>query len=186
MQDATVQSIPQTSQVPAAVAPSSYVAAAPAPQLRWRLRRLRCLAGGYELPPNQPLRVNPPVTNQPRLSTSPNPNQRRKPGSGGESMGIGVQQGGEPAESASPIPVPGSTVNDDPGSSSYPGQLGTGGAISPGISQSDRLTWSPNQVSSPNSSQTSSNLYIRSGAGAHAVSGQRVADYYNLSQETVR
>ena len=31
MQDATVQSIPQTSQVPAAVAPSSYVAPAPAP-----------------------------------------------------------------------------------------------------------------------------------------------------------
>ena len=86
--------------------------------------------GGYELPPGRsgstyqlPIR---PVSVRPPISTG-------GPGSGGESMGIGVQQGGGTAESASPIPVPGSTVNDAPvGTAGYPGQLGTGGTSQPG------------------------------------------------------
>jgi len=40
-----------------------------------------------------------------------------------QSMGIGVQQGGEPAERTSSIPVPGSTVSSD--DSVYPGELRT-------------------------------------------------------------
>jgi len=42
--------------------------------------------------------------------------------SSGESMGIGVQQGGEPSERTSSIPVPGSTISSD---ELYPGQLRT-------------------------------------------------------------
>jgi len=44
-------------------------------------------------------------------------------GPDGQSMGIGVQQGGEPAERTSSIPVPGATISSD--DSVYPGQLRT-------------------------------------------------------------
>jgi hypothetical protein len=74
------------------------------------------LSGGYELPPSgtsgspqlpiRPYSVRPPIPTG---------------GVGGESLGIGVQQGGEPAEQSSPIPVPGSTVAS--ADSVYPGQL---------------------------------------------------------------
>jgi hypothetical protein len=73
------------------------------------------VSSGYQLPPSgtsgepqlpiQPYSVRPPIP------------------TGGESMGIGVQQGGEPAERTSPIPVPGSTLASS--DSIYPGQLRT-------------------------------------------------------------
>jgi hypothetical protein len=76
------------------------------------------VSGGYELPPSgtpgepqlpiRPYSVRPPVPIGP---------------DGGidlQSVGIGVQQGGEPAERTSSIPVPGSTVGSD---DLYPGQL---------------------------------------------------------------
>jgi hypothetical protein len=76
------------------------------------------VSGGYQLPPSgtsggpqlpiSPYSVRPPI---PTGSSSEQP------------MGIGVQQGGEPAERTSSIPVPGSTVNSD--DSIYPGQLRT-------------------------------------------------------------
>ena len=76
------------------------------------------LSGGYELPPSgtsgspqlpiRPVSVRPPVPI----------------GSDGgidlQSVGIGVQQGGERSERTSSIPVPGSTVGSD---DLYPGQL---------------------------------------------------------------
>ena len=75
------------------------------------------LSGGYQLPPSgtsgdpqlpiQPYSVRPPIPTGGNI--------------GGESLGIGVQQGGEPAERTSPIPVPGSVVRAD--DSIYPGQL---------------------------------------------------------------
>jgi hypothetical protein len=77
------------------------------------------VSGGYQLPPSgtsgspqlpiQPYSVRPPIPTGGGL--------------GGESLGIGVQQGGESAERTSPIPVPGSTIAADDGV--YPGQLRT-------------------------------------------------------------
>ena len=64
-------------------------------------------AGGPGLPTLSPYAVRPPVP------TSGSPS--------GESMGVGVQQGGEPAERTSSIPVPGSTISSD--DSVRPGQL---------------------------------------------------------------
>jgi hypothetical protein len=74
------------------------------------------LSSGYELPasgtsgsPQLPIR---PYSVRPPIPTG---------GSGGESLGIGVPQGSQPAERTSPIPVPGSTLSTD--DSVYPGQL---------------------------------------------------------------
>jgi hypothetical protein len=78
------------------------------------------LSSGYELPPSG-------TSGSPQLPISPYSVRPPIPtggGLGGESLGIGVQQGGEPAERTSPIPVPGSTVNSD--DSVYPGQLRSG------------------------------------------------------------
>jgi hypothetical protein len=75
------------------------------------------LSSGYELPPSG-------TSGSPQLPISPYSVRPPIPtggGLGGESLGIGVQQGGEPAERSSPIPVPGSTVSTD--YSVYPGQL---------------------------------------------------------------
>jgi len=75
------------------------------------------LSSGYELPPSG-------TSGSPQLPISPYSVRPPIPtggGLGGESLGIGVQQGGEPAERTSPIPVPGSTVSAD--DSVYPGQL---------------------------------------------------------------
>ena len=76
------------------------------------------VSGGYELPPSG-------TSGSPQLPISPYSVRPPIPtgGFGGESMGIGVQQGREPAERTSPIPVPGSTVSTD--DSVYPGQLRT-------------------------------------------------------------
>ena len=78
------------------------------------------LSSGYELPPSG-------TSGSPQLPISPYSVRPPIPtggGLGGESLGIGVQQGGEPAERTSPIPVPGSTVSSD--DSVYPGQLRLG------------------------------------------------------------
>jgi len=78
------------------------------------------LSSGYELPPSG-------TSGSPQLPISPYSVRPPIPtggGLGGESLGIGVQQGGEPAERTSPIPVPGSTVATD--DSVYPGQLRSG------------------------------------------------------------
>ena len=64
-------------------------------------------AGGPGLPTLSPYAVRPPIP------TSGSPS--------GESMGVGVQQGGEPAERTSSIPVPGSTISSD--DDLRPGQL---------------------------------------------------------------
>jgi hypothetical protein len=72
--------------------------------------------GGYQLPPSgtsgsPQLPINP-YSVRPPIPTGSAP---------GQSMGIGVQQGGEPAERTSPIPVPGSTLSAD--SAVRPGEL---------------------------------------------------------------
>jgi len=67
------------------------------------------ISGGYELPPSNsaggPQLPISPYSVRPPIPTGSTP---------GESMGIGVQQGSEPAERTSPIPVPGSTLRADP------------------------------------------------------------------------
>jgi len=82
------------------------------------------LSGGYQLPssgpsseyqlPIRPYSVRPPI-----------PTELFGGGTSGSSseqpMGVGVQQGGGAAELTSPIPIPGSTVDDD--TSIRPGQL---------------------------------------------------------------
>jgi hypothetical protein len=64
--------------------------------------------GGYQLPPSgtsgSPQLPISPYSVRPPIPTGSAP---------GQSMGIGVQQGGEPAERTSPIPVPGSTLSTD-------------------------------------------------------------------------
>jgi hypothetical protein len=75
------------------------------------------LSSGYELPPSgtsgspqlpiRPYSVRPPIPTGDGVS--------------GQPLGVGVQQGGEPIERTSSIPVPGSTVSAD--DSVYPGQL---------------------------------------------------------------
>jgi len=74
------------------------------------------LSGGYQLPPSgtsgDPQLPIQPYTVRPPIPTGGAPEQ---------SLGIGVQQGGEPAERTSPIPVPGSVVSAD--DSVFPGQL---------------------------------------------------------------
>jgi hypothetical protein len=76
------------------------------------------LSSGYELPPSG-------TSGSPQLPISPYSVRPPIPtdGLGGESLGIGVQQGGESAERSSPIPIPGSTIAAD--DSVYPGQLRT-------------------------------------------------------------
>ena len=73
--------------------------------------------GNYQLPIS-PVSIRPPI-----------------PGfGGGEPMGVGIQQGGEPVGEPGSIPVPGSTITG-PGSGSdsvFPGQLGYSGTSSPG------------------------------------------------------
>ena len=129
-------------------------------------------AGGYELPPSGPSSTYQlpikPVSIRPPVPTGGS-------ASGGESLGIGVQQGGGTAESASPVPVPGSTVNSDPSSSSYPGQLGTGGANQPGY----QSIGSPDLVSQPGIlSQLFPNLLgsLRAGSGTGTPAGGRGGD----------
>jgi hypothetical protein len=74
---------------------------------------------GYELPPSgtsgSPQLPISPVSIRPPIPTGGLP---------GQPMGIGVQQGGEPAERTSPIPVPGSTLRTS--DSVYPGELRSG------------------------------------------------------------
>jgi hypothetical protein len=66
------------------------------------------VSGGYQLPPSgtsgSPQLPISPYSVRPPIPTGSAP---------GQSMGIGVQQGGEPAERTSPIPVPGSTLSTD-------------------------------------------------------------------------
>ena len=81
------------------------------------------VSGGYELPPSG-------TSGSPQLPISPYSVRPPVPTSGpiaellgGQSLGVGVQQGSEPAERTSPIPVPGTTLSTD--SSVRSGELRT-------------------------------------------------------------
>ena len=181
MQDATVQSIPQTSQAPAAVAPSSYVAAAPAPQAPVAAPQA----------PVQQVATSYPQTVQGQPTSYQSAPSQYVP----QSQPAAPAPEGNPWESAfnkvvgllsqpAPSPFQGQPSTTTQAPQAIPANWAQAEQISPGISQSDRLTWSPSQVSSPNSSPTSSNLYGQEAAQAHAVVNNAVADYYDLSQES--
>jgi len=82
------------------------------------------VSGGYQLPasgpssdyqlPIRPYSVRPPIPTELFGGSASG-------STGDQSMGIGVQQGGGAAELTSPIPLPGSTIDDD--TSVRPGQL---------------------------------------------------------------
>jgi hypothetical protein len=74
------------------------------------------LSGGYQLPPSG-------TSGEPQLPIRPYSVRPPIPTGGPEqqqSMGVGIQQGGEPVERTSSIPVPGSVISDD---QLQPGQL---------------------------------------------------------------
>jgi len=161
MQDATVQSIPQTSQAPVAVAPSSYVvpAQAPVPQA----------PVAYQVGTSYPQAIP-----QPNISYQSAPTQyapQSQPDSGSNS---------NPWESAfnkvvnllsAPVQSP-FQGQPSPATTQYTpanyGQVSNQGTLN-----SAAQTLSTNQAYSPNYSQTSSNPSLA-----------EIADYLDLSQES--
>jgi hypothetical protein len=161
MQDATVQSIPQTSPVQAAVAPSSYVAPAPS-NYQAAPVAYQAAAQGYQA-----------ATPQPNISYQSAPTQYA-PQSQPEA------QTGNPWESAfnkvvnllsAPVQSPFQGQPSAPTTAYTPANYGQVSAQP--MPNSAAQTWSTNQVSSPSYSQTSSNPSL-----------EQIADYLGLSQES--
>ena len=168
MQDATVQSIPQTSPAPQAVAPSNYVAApapqAPAPQMQ------APVATSYQqtVPAADPNYQSAPSQYAPQSQPAP---QVSNPWESAFNKVVGVLS--SPVQS--PFQAPPSAPTSQPTPVNY-AQAPAAPQVTP---QSDPLTWSPSQDLSPNYSQTSLNPSLE-----EAAFDQEVADYYNLSQES--
>lgn len=164
MQDATVQSIPQTSQAPVAVAPSSYVVAAPAPQAVPSQAPV-----GYQVGTSYPQAVPQGIP-----SYQSSPTQYAPQSQPTESPA------GNPWESAfnkvvnllsAPVQSPFQGQSSTPATQYSPANYGL--ASNQATPQSAAQTWSPNQEYSPNSSQTSSSPSL-----------EQIADYLDLSQES--
>ncbi len=145
MQDATVQSIPQTSQVPAAVAPSSYVAPAP---VNYQVAQSPAPVA-YQVGTSYPQAVPQVAPNYQSAPTQYAPqSQPEAPSS-------------NPWESAfnkvvnllsAPVQSP-FQGQSSPTTQYAPANYGQQYS-NPATQQSAQQTWSPNQISSPNSSQT--------------------------------
>jgi len=143
MQDATVQSIPQTSQPsPAAVAPSSYVVAAP---------QAAPAPVAYQVGTSYPQAVPQAA---PSYQSAPTQYAPQSPSD---------SQGSNPWESAfnkvvnllsAPVQSPFQGQPSAPTTQYAPANYGQ--QASPLTQQSAPQTWSPNQISSPSSSPTSS------------------------------
>jgi len=172
MQDATVQSIPQTSQSPVAVAPSSYVvpAQAPAPQA----------------PMGMPVQYQV-GTSYPQAVPQAAPSYQSAP-----TQYAPQSQPGNPWESAfnkvvgllsSPVqsPFQGQSYQTTQYAPANYGQQYS----NPATQQSGLQTWSPNQGYSPSSSLTSS--AVSSPAVANELRSEvqtAIADYLHLSPES--
>ena len=164
MQDATVQSIPQTSQAPAAVAPSSYVAAAPAPAA-----------------PTAPAPVAYQVgTSYPQAVPQAAPSYQSAPSQSVPQSQPVETSAGNPWESAfnkvvgllsSPVQSPFQGQQSPQTTQFTPANYGQ--PSSQATQQSAPLTWSPSQESSPNYSQTSSTPSL-----------EQIADLVGMSQES--
>ena len=164
MQDATVQSIPQTSQAPAAVAPSSYVVAAPqAAPVSYQAAPV-----GYQVGTSYPQAVPQAA---PSYQSSPT---QYAPQSQPEAPQ------GNPWESAfnkvvnllsAPVQSPFQGQPSTPPTAYTPANYGQySNQVTP---QSGTQTSYPNQGYSPNSSQTSSNPSL-----------EQIADYLGMSQDS--
>jgi len=164
MQDATVQSIPQTSQAQVAVAPSSYVTPAPSSQ-----------PVSYQVAP-QAYQVG---TSYPQAVPQAVPNYQSAPSQYAPQSQPADSQG-NPWESAfnkvvnllsAPVQSPFQGQPSAPTTAYTPANYGI--PSSPATQQSAPQTWSANPASSPSSSQTSSNPSL-----------EQIADYLGMSGES--
>ena len=171
MQDATVQSIPQTSQAPAAVAPSSYVA--PAPQVAPQAAPVAYQVGmsyPQAVAPTAPSYQSAPIQYAPQSQPAEAP-------------------AGNPWESAfnkvvnllsAPVQSPFQGQPSAPTPQYAPANYGQ--VSSPATQQSAPQTWSHNQANSTSSSPTY--LTGSSAAEMHAEVNNALADYVGMSQES--
>ena len=175
MQDATVQSIPQTSQAPVAVAPSSYVvpAAAPAPQAPVAAPIQYQVGTSYPqaVPQAAPSYQSVPTQYAPQSPSEASSN---------------------PWESAfnkvvnllsSPVQSP---FQGQPSQTTQYAPANYGQQYSnPATQQSAPQTWSPNQAYSPNSSPTSSTISSALNGLAPDLEVQTaIADYLGVNGES--
>ena len=165
MQDATVQSIPQTSQAPVAVAPSSYVVAAP-----------QAAPVSYQAGP-QAYQVG---TSYPQAVPQAAPSYQSAPTQYAPQSQPAVDSAGNPWESAfnkvvnllsAPVQSPFQGQQSAPTTAYTPANYGL--ASSQVTQQSAQQTSYPSQAYSPNYSQTSSNPSL-----------EQVADLVGMSQES--
>ena len=167
MQDATVQSIPQTSQAPVAVAPSSYVVAAPAPQ---------AAPASYQAAPVA-YQVG---TSYPQAVPQASPSYQFAPTQYAPQSQPAETSAGNPWESAfnkvvnllsAPVQSPFQAAPSQAPTQFTPANYGQ--VSSPATQQSGTQTWSPSQDYSPSSSQTSSSPSL-----------EQIADYLGMSQQS--
>ena len=166
MQDATVQSIPQTSQAPAAVAPSSYVMAAPAPQATPASYQAAPVA--YQVGTSYPQAVPQAIPSYQSAPTQYAPQSQP------------AESTGNPWESAfnkvvnllsAPVQSPFQGAPSQAPTAYTPANYGQ--ISGPNTQQSVAPTSYLSQESSPNYSQTSSSPSLA-----------EIADYLGLSQES--
>ena len=188
MQDATVQSTPQTSQAPAATAPAanSYVAAAPAAPA----------PVAYQVGMNYPQAVPQATTSYQSGPTQYAPQSQAPVQAPAPTPAAPQENVWESAFSkvmdtlSAPVqsPLQGQQYPQAP--SQYT-QANYGTQTSPLSDLSAPQTWSPSQEYSDNSSQTSYETYgenVLTGEeaeAAHAEVDSAVADYYNISDESL-
>ena len=165
MQDATVQSIPQTSQAPVAVAPSSYVTPAPSNQ-----------QVSYQVAP-QAYQVG---TSYPQAVPQASPSYQSAPTQYAPQSQPAETSAGNPWESAfnkvvnllsAPVQSPFQAAPSQAPTQFTPANYGQ--VSSPATQQSGTQTWSPSQDYSPSSSQTSSSPSL-----------EQIADYLGMSQQS--
>jgi len=180
MQDATVQSIPQTSQAQPAVAPSSYVAVAPVPQPV----AVPQAPVAYQVGTSYPQAVPQAAPSYQSAPTQYAP----------QSQPVQVPQEApqaNPWESAfnkvvnllsSPVQSPFQGAPSQQTTQYTPANYGV--QSNPATSQSDQQIWSTSPTSSSSYSRTSSKLYGAEAEAAHSEVNNAIADYYQLSNET--
>lgn len=165
MQDATVQSIPQMSQAPAAVAPSSYVVAAPqAAPVNYQAAPM-----AYQVGTSYPQAVPQAIPSYQSSPTQYAPQYQSE------------APQGNPWESAfnkvvgllsAPVQSPFQAQPSQPATQYTPANYGQQ-AYSQATQQSAPQTWSASPEYSPNYSQTSSNPSL-----------EQIADYVGMGQES--
>ncbi len=141
MQDATVQSIPQTSQAPVAVAPSSYVVPAQAPVPQAPVAYQVGTSYPQAVPQAAPNYQSAPTQYAPQYQAEANSNPWES------AFNKVVNLLSSPVQS--PFQGQSSQIPTQYAPANYGQQYSN-----PATQQSAPQTWSPNQISSPNSSQT--------------------------------